>query len=89
MKKQARLLIISNYQIGKKKQQGLALLVLVITIFLAISTYYLTSVSAVEIKADKIEKTQIVLKRAKQALLDFAVTNWRRAGDDGNIGRLP
>jgi hypothetical protein len=89
IKKQARLLITSNYQIGKKKQDGLVLLVLVITIFLAISTYYLTSISAVEIKADKIEKTQIVLKRAKQALLDYAVTNWRRAGDDGNIGRLP
>ncbi|RKZ68348.1 MAG: hypothetical protein DRQ44_04560, partial [Gammaproteobacteria bacterium] len=65
------------------------LLVLVIVIFLAVSTFYLTSVSVVEIKVDKAEKTQAVLKRARQALLDYAVSNWRRAGDDGNIGRLP
>ena len=82
-------MITSNQQIGKKKQDGLVLLVLVIVIFLAISTYYFSSVSVVEIKVDKVEKTRAVLKRAKQALLDYAVANWRRAGDDGNIGRLP
>ncbi len=89
IKKRVRLLIISNQQKGKKKQNGLALLVMVIVIFLAMSTYYFSSVSLVEVQVDKIEKTQAVLKRAKQALLDYALVNWHMAGEAGKIGKLP
>jgi hypothetical protein len=82
------LLIINNQQKGKKKQNGLALLVLVVVIFLAISTYYFSSVSTLEIQVDKIEKTQAVLKRAKQALLDYALVKYL-TGEAGKIGKLP
>lgn len=81
--------MISNRAGGKKKQQGLALLVLVVIAFLAISTYYFSSISMVEIQADKVEKTQAVLKRAKQALLAYAVTKWYEPGEGGKIGKLP
>ena len=43
----------------------------------------------VEIKVDKIEKTQAVLKHAKQALLDYALVNWHLAEEAGKIGKLP
>ncbi len=88
IKKRVRLLIISNQQKGQKKQNGLALLVLVIVIFLAISTYYFSSVSLVAVQVDKIEKTQVLLKRAKQALLDYALVK-HLAGEAGKIGKLP
>ncbi len=82
-------MIVSKLQKSKKKQQGLALLVLVIVIFLTASSYYFSSVSMVKIKVDKIEKTQATLKRAKQALLDYAVVNWHLNGEAGQIGKLP
>lgn len=72
-KKQARLLITSNQQAGKKKQNGLVLLVLVIAIALSISTYYFSTISVVDIKADNIEKTQKALKKAKRALIAYTV----------------
>ncbi len=81
--------MIKNKLNSNKKQGGLALLVLVIIIFLAMSTYYFSSVSMVEVKADKIERTQLVLKRAKQALLAYAVTKWYEAGEGGKMGKLP
>ncbi len=81
--------MINNQTGGKKKQQGLALLVLVIIIFLAMTTYYFSSISIVEIKADKVEQTQAVLKRAKQALLAYAVTKWYQPGEGGKMGKLP
>jgi hypothetical protein len=62
---------------------------MVIVIFLAMSSYYFSSVSLVEVQVDKIEKTQAVLKRAKQALLDYALVNWHMAGEAGKIGKLP
>jgi len=89
IKRRAGSLTTSKQQYGKKKQQGLALLVLVIVIFLAMSTYYFSSVSMVEVKADKIEKTQAALKRAKQALLAYAMTRGYSAGEAGKIGKLP
>ena len=72
-----------------KKQQGLVLLTLVIGVFLMISGYYFSSISVVEIKAKKVEKTQEVLKRAKRSLLDYALVNWRLTGQAGKIGKLP
>ncbi len=72
IKTQAKLLITGNSQIGKKKQDGLVLLVLVIIILLAVSSYYLSSISVTEIKVDNIKRTQYELKQAKKALLDYA-----------------
>lgn len=79
----------SKRQVGKKGQKGLALLVLVIIILLAMSAYYFSSLSMVEFQTNKIERTQAVLKRAKQALLAYAMTHWYLAGEAGKIGKLP
>jgi len=73
----------------KKNQTGLALLVFIVAVFLAVSTYYFSSISIVAIKTDKIEKTQAVLKRAKQALLAYAQIDWNAALKPGRIGKLP
>lgn len=88
-KRRVKLLITSNQQKDKKNQSGLVLLVLVIVIFLATSTYYFSTISMVEIRVNKIEKTQVILKRAKQALLDYALVNWHLTGEAGKIGKLP
>jgi len=81
--------MISSRQCGKRKQQGLALLVLVIIIFLAMSAYYFSSVSLVKVQTDKLERTRLVLKRAKQALLAYARTRWYQSGEAGKLGKLP
>ncbi|MCK5662321.1 MAG: hypothetical protein KAI17_02495, partial [Thiotrichaceae bacterium] len=83
---------ISNQQIGKNKQNGLVLLVLVIMIFLAVSSYYLTSISVTEIKVDNIKRTQFALKQAKQALLSYAVSRadlTAPSAQPGRYGFLP
>jgi hypothetical protein len=74
---------------AKKKQKGIAMLMIVIALALTISVYYFSTVSLVDIKNDNTLNTQAELKRAKQALLDYALINWRRAGDGGKIGKLP
>jgi len=79
----------SSWHCGRRKQQGLALLVLVIIIFLAMSAYYFSSVSLAKIQTDKIERTQLMLKRAKQALLAYARTRWYQPGAGGKLGKLP
>ena len=92
IKKRVKLLIISNQQKGKNKQSGLVLLVMVIVIFLAISIYYFSSISLVEVKVDKIVKTQVVLKQAKQALLAYATLRSDLATPSlqpGKYGYLP
>ncbi len=73
----------------KKKQDGIALLVLVIAIALTLSTYYFSSISVVEIEINNQKKTQIVLNKAKQALLDYAVAHWGSAAERGKLGKLP
>ena len=72
IKKQVRLLKTGNQQKGKKKQNGIALLVLVIVLALTFTAYYFSSISIVDIKTDKIHKTHNALKQAKQALLGYA-----------------
>jgi hypothetical protein len=84
-----KLLIAISQQTGKKKQGGMALLILVIVLSLTISAFYFSSISIVELQVDQVEKTQIALKRAKQALMDYALVNWRLAGEGGKIGKLP
>lgn len=85
------MLITGNQQFGKKKQSGLALLVLVIVIALTLSAYYLSSVSVLDIKVDHLEKTRVALKQARQALINFAVMHADGAGsgDAGEYGFLP
>jgi hypothetical protein len=65
-------LIINNQQKGNKKQNGLALLVLVVALLLTISVYYFSKISIIEIKADKLQKTRIALTSAKKALIGYA-----------------
>ena len=72
-----------------KKQKGIAMLMIVIALALTISVYYFSTVSVVDIKNDNALNTQTELKRAKQALLDYALINWRSAGEGGKIGKLP
>ena len=56
----------------KKRQDGLALILLVITIALTFTTYYFSKISLVEIDVDNVKKTRVALKQAKKALLDYA-----------------
>jgi hypothetical protein len=82
-------LIANNYKTAKKKQGGIALLFLVIVITLAMTSYYLSTISITESRISEAEKTSRVLKEAKQALLDYAVINWRGSNNGGKIGKLP
>ena len=56
----------------KGKQKGIAVLMVVIVIALSISVYYFSSISIIDIKADKQQKTRIALQQAKTALLAYA-----------------
>lgn len=79
---------ISN-GITKKKQNGIALLMLVIAIALIMSGYYFSKTSVIDIKIDSKLSTQIELKKAKKALLDYALINWRANIETGKLGKLP
>ncbi len=92
LKKRVRSLITGNQQKGKKTQNGLVLLVMVIVIFLAISTYYFSSISIVQIQADKLQQTRIALKIAKKALLSYAMLRsdvTTPSSQPGKYGYLP
>jgi len=65
-------LINNIQQPGKKKQGGLALLVLIIVLALTFTAYYFTSISVVEIQVDNVKKTRLALKQAKQADSEIA-----------------
>lgn len=56
-----------------RNQQGLALLVTVILIVLAFAAYSLSGISINQVNVDNSRKTTIALKKAKVALLSFAV----------------
>jgi hypothetical protein len=71
-----------------KHQQGLVLLVLVIVIILASATYALSDLSLSTIKANRDKQTLIHLKKAKQAVINYAVTYSDRAADN-DYGILP
>lgn len=83
--------MISKQQSDKNKQGGIALLVLVIVIALTVSAYYFSSISAIDIKVDNLEKTRVALKQAKQALINYAVTHadGNGGGIAGEYGYLP
>jgi hypothetical protein len=71
-----------------KHQQGLVLLVLVIIIVLAFVTYTFSGLSVPQIKAQRDKNTQVKLKKAKQAVIDYAVTYADR-GLGFDYGLLP
>ena len=81
-------MITTNSKIGKKKQNGIALLVLVIVLALTLSTYYFTSISVVDIQIDRLEKTRNALKQAKQALINYAVMHADRRPAVDNVGEF-
>lgn len=71
-----------------KRQQGLAFLVLVIIIALAFTAYMFSDLSVSQIKVDRDKNTQLNLKKAKQAVINYAVTYADRAIDN-DYGILP
>jgi len=73
----------------KNKQCGIALLMVVIVLALAVSGYYFSKISVIDIKLDSKLRTQFELKRAKQALLDYALIKWRAGSETGQLGKLP
>jgi len=80
-------LIISSQQISKQKQDGIALLVLVIALALTISAYYFSNISITKIKADKLQETQLALKQAKQQLLAYAAIRAEMSDPTPQAGR--
>lgn len=72
-----------------KSQRGIALLVFTIVLAMAAITYFLTAMSPTEIKIDRQQQTQVVLKQAKEALLAHAVTHADQPLDSGEFGDLP
>ncbi len=47
-------------------------MILVIVIFLAVSSYYFSTISIVQIETDNLQQTRIALKQAKEALLAYS-----------------
>lgn len=80
-------MITGNQQKGKKKQEGIALLVLLIVLVLTFTTYYFSNISLTKINVDNVKKTRLALKQAKQALLSYAFIEAQidplRAGEYG------
>jgi len=74
---------------GKSRQRGLVLLALVIVIALAFISYILSDISINRIQNEQTAKTQQSLKKAKQALINYAVSHMDRPGDAGEMGFLP
>ena len=68
-------------------QSGIALLVFVIVLAFAAITYMVSSVSVEQLRYEQTLATQTSLARAKQALLDFAVTY--EDSNPGEYGFLP
>ncbi|PCI08301.1 MAG: hypothetical protein COB77_02650 [Gammaproteobacteria bacterium] len=83
------MLITGKQPKSKKIQEGLALLVLIIILALALISYSLSQLSIVQIQTDQVEKTQIVLKKARDALIAHAITNSYRVANVGRVGNLP
>ena len=68
------LVLIARKNMAKfKKQKGLVLLALVIVIVLAVASYTFSNISLSTIKAERDKHTQQSLRKAKQALISYAV----------------
>ena len=72
-----------------QRQKGVALLVMIIVIVLAFSSYFISGLSVNKVKTEQKKQTWVALKNAKKALLAYAITHADRAGEDGEIGFLP
>ena len=70
------------------KQKGLALLILIIILSLAFVSYALSGLSISQVHINQSENTAIVLKEAKQAVINFAATYSDR-GVDNDYGVFP
>ncbi len=75
--------------IGFVKQKGIVLLMLVIIITLAFISYSVSNLSINDIRVKNSVRTQLALKQAKSALINYAVTHMNRTGDEGEMGFLP
>ena len=64
-------------------------MVLMVFIILAASAYFISGLSINQVKVDQNIQTRITLKKAKQALLAYAITHADRAGEEGELGFLP
>jgi len=73
----------------KKNQKGIVLLMLVVVLAFAISTYYFSTISVTGIHVDNIEKTRKILKRAKSDLLAYAMNYTDTAAGLGNTLQGP
>ncbi len=72
-----------------KNQKGVALLVMVIIIILTFLSYYLSGFSIHQIKAEQQKQTRISLKKAKIALISYAITHADLIANEGEIGYFP
>ena len=68
-------------------QHGIALLIFVIVLAFASISYTLGNISVEQLRSEQAASTQSALQRAKQALLDHAVTHYDRY--PGEFGFLP
>lgn len=57
-----------------ERQKGLVLVILIIIVVLAFMSYVVSELSMPEVKFQQEEKTMAALKKAKQALINYAVT---------------
>ncbi|MBT8128712.1 MAG: hypothetical protein KJP10_01890 [Gammaproteobacteria bacterium] len=77
----------SSVQVAGTRQCGVALLIFVIVLALAAIVYMLNGVSIEQIRSEQALETRAALSRAKQALLDYAVTY--EDANPGDYGFLP
>lgn len=71
-----------------KHQQGLALLVLVIILVFAFTAYLFSGLSITQIRMEQAKNTLTTLKKAKQAVINYAATS-RERSTSGDYGLLP
>lgn len=71
-----------------KKQQGAVLLIMMVSLIIAVSVYFLSGVSLNEQAANQQKKTRVALAKAKQALIDYAASYYERQSA-GDYGVLP
>jgi len=71
------------------KQDGLALLVLVIALALTFTAYYFTSISVVKIEVENLKQSRMALNKAKKALLSYALNYPETAAGLGNPSQGP
>ena len=72
-----------------ENQKGVALLVMIIAIILAFSSYIISGLSINQVKIEQQKKIRLSLKNAKTALIANAITHADRGGDEGEMGYFP